>query len=104
MATVTISVDGRPVTGQAGQTIAALLIAAGQTAWRQASDGGGRGLFCGIGLCRDCLVDLNGLGQVRSCQRLAADGDVVVSDRPRLGPGGRRGIDPAGESGVEGQP
>ncbi|MFE7992088.1 2Fe-2S iron-sulfur cluster-binding protein, partial [Streptomyces shenzhenensis] len=31
----------------------------------------------GIGVCFDCLVTVNGLGDVRACQRLVADGDVV---------------------------
>lgn len=79
---VTISVDGVPVTGRAGQTIAAVLLAAGETSWRTTSFGEApRGLFCGIGVCFDCVVEVNGLADVRACLRRAHDGDVVARQR-----------------------
>ncbi|MBC9822704.1 (2Fe-2S)-binding protein [Terrabacter sp. MAHUQ-38] len=82
---VTISVDGVPVTGRAGQTIAAVLLAAGETSWRTTSFGEApRGLFCGIGVCFDCVVEVNGLADVRACLRRAHDGDVVVRQQIRL--------------------
>jgi hypothetical protein len=82
---VTISVDGVPVTGRAGQTIAAVLLAAGEASWRTTSFGDApRGLFCGIGVCFDCVVEVNGLADVRACLRRAHHGDVVVRQRIRL--------------------
>lgn len=77
---VTIEVDGRAVRGLRGQTIAAVLLADGRSSWRRtARHGRPRGVFCGIGVCFDCLVVVNGLRDVRACQRRAADGDVVRS-------------------------
>jgi D-hydroxyproline dehydrogenase subunit gamma len=49
-----------------GQTVAAVLHA----------QGSGR-IFCGIGVCFDCVVTVNGISGVRACQRVAADGDDV---------------------------
>jgi len=72
-----IEVDGKPVAGRPGQSIAGLLLADGRVAWRQTRAGRPRGVFCGIGACFDCLVTVNGLRDVRACQRRAADGDVV---------------------------
>jgi hypothetical protein len=78
-ATVTITVDGVPVSGRAGQSIAGVLLAAGQHAWRTTSFGNApRGIFCGIGACFDCVVQVNGLADVRACLRRAHDGDAVV--------------------------
>lgn len=78
-APVTISVDGEPLDGVAGQTIAGLLLGAGRRSWRTTSvDAAPRGVFCGIGVCFDCLVEVNGLRDVRACLRRAHDGDVVV--------------------------
>jgi predicted molibdopterin-dependent oxidoreductase YjgC len=74
--TVRIEFDGAPVTGRDGQTIAGLLIGAGHRSWRTAA-GAERGVFCGIGICQDCLVTVNGVEGVRACQRAASDGDVV---------------------------
>lgn len=85
---VTITVDGRQVTCRAGQSIAAALVAEGRVAWRTTSSlGAPRGLFCGIGVCFDCLVEVNGLADVRSCLRRALDGDVIVRQHTAL-PGG----------------
>jgi aerobic-type carbon monoxide dehydrogenase small subunit (CoxS/CutS family) len=75
---MTISVDGRPVQCGEGQTIAAALIGAGQVAWRTTRrTGEQRGLFCGIGVCFDCLVTVNGEGPLRACLVVARPGDEV---------------------------
>jgi predicted molibdopterin-dependent oxidoreductase YjgC len=77
--TVTITVDGVPLTGRAGTSIAGLLLASGESAWRTTSFGAEpRGVFCGIGVCFDCVVEVNGLPDVRACLRRARDGDAVV--------------------------
>jgi len=77
--TLVITVDGVPVSGRTGTTIAGLLLAAGEQAWRTTSFGEEpRGVFCGIGVCFDCVVEVNGLPDVRACLRRACDGDVVV--------------------------
>lgn len=74
----TILVDGEPMSVDEGQTLAAVILSAGQTSWRRTARGGSpRGLFCGIGVCFDCVVTLNGVRDVRACLRRASDGDVV---------------------------
>ena len=40
-----------------------------------------RGLFCGIGTCFECLVDVNRESAVRACMRSLADGDDVRTSR-----------------------
>jgi hypothetical protein len=72
-----ITVDGRPVPGIAGQTIAGILLAAGRTSWRTTRSGAPRGVFCGIGACFDCVLTVNGVPDVRACRRRAADGDDI---------------------------
>lgn len=74
-----VYVDGQPVTGRDGQSVAGVLHAAGIVSWRRTRGGRPRGLFCGIGVCFDCLVTVNGEPSVRACQRAAADGDTVVT-------------------------
>ena len=76
---VTILVDGTSIAGVRGQTLAAVLLSAGYVSWRRTSRGDQpRGLFCGIGVCFDCVAVVNGLSDVRVCQRRAEDGDVVT--------------------------
>lgn len=60
--------DGHPMTAQQGDTIASALYAAGVRIWRRSRSGDERGLFCGIGLCYDCLVTVNGKPDQRACQ------------------------------------
>ncbi|MCD5346869.1 (2Fe-2S)-binding protein [Agromyces sp. H3Y2-19a] len=74
--TIRISFDGDEVLGREGQTIAGVLLASGRRSWRTA-DGEERGVFCGIGVCQDCVVTVNGVGSVRACQRTACDGDAI---------------------------
>ncbi|CAM4225594.1 (2Fe-2S)-binding protein [Nocardiopsis rhodophaea] len=75
---VTVHLGTTPLTGEAGQTIAGVLLANGVTTWRTTRKARRpRGVFCGIGVCFDCLVTVNGVPDVRACQRTARDGDIV---------------------------
>ncbi|MBO0980764.1 (2Fe-2S)-binding protein [Microbacterium sp. SD291] len=76
---ISITVDEEWFEGRDGQTIAGVLIGSGRITWRTAQTGE-RGVFCGIGVCHDCLVTVNGLPGVRACQRTAGDGDVIESE------------------------
>lgn len=66
---------GIEVPAQPGQSIAAALVAAGITDWRTTrGKGRPRGLFCGIGVCFDCLITVDGARAERACLVPAADG------------------------------
>ncbi|NEE03351.1 (2Fe-2S)-binding protein [Phytoactinopolyspora halotolerans] len=82
---VHVTVDGVSRTGRAGQTIAGILLTSGELSWRRTSQKNApRGVFCGIGVCFDCVVTVNGQRDVRACQRRAADGDVVDTQHDAL--------------------
>jgi hypothetical protein len=75
-----ISFDGQTVSVRTGWTIGAALTAAGIRSWRTTRVGGSpRGLFCGIGVCFDCLVTVNGTPSLRACLLPAQPGDVVTT-------------------------
>ncbi|GAA1978572.1 (2Fe-2S)-binding protein [Catenulispora subtropica] len=77
---VDFTFDGRPMTARPGQTVGGALLAAGVQSWRTTRFGGKpRGLFCGIGVCFDCLVTVNGEPNVRACLAPVSAGDVVVT-------------------------
>ena len=62
-----------------------VILASGTLGFRRTSaQARPRGVFCGIGVCYDCLVEVNGLRDVRACQRRAADGDVVTTQHDLL--------------------
>lgn len=78
----TISFDGRPVRSADGWTIGAALTAAGIRSWRTTRIAERpRGLFCGIGVCFDCLVTVNGRHSVRACLAPARPDDDVRTQR-----------------------
>lgn len=80
-----LTIDGEPAIGVAGQSIAGIILASGQLGFRRTSIGGRpRGVFCGIGVCFDCLVEVNGERDVRACQRRAAAGDIVLTQHDEL--------------------
>jgi predicted molibdopterin-dependent oxidoreductase YjgC len=67
-ALVTIEVDGRPLTAYEGETVAGALMAAGTRVFRTtAREGAPRGLYCGMGVCYDCLVVIDGRPNRRAC-------------------------------------
>jgi hypothetical protein len=79
------SFAGKQIEAEPGQSIGAALLAAGHRSWRTTRIGGApRGLFCGIGICFDCLVTVNGRPNVRACLAEVRDGDEVL---PQQGTG-----------------
>jgi predicted molibdopterin-dependent oxidoreductase YjgC len=54
---VTFRLDGRTVAAHAGETVAAALLAAGLRRLRTSPAGGGRGMFCAMGVCQECVVE-----------------------------------------------
>jgi hypothetical protein len=74
----TIIVDGEPVPLRPGESVAACLLAADRPVLRTTRFAGrARGVFCGIGVCFDCLVTVNGVDGIRACLRVAQPGDDV---------------------------
>lgn len=75
---------GQPVEAFAGESLAAALTAAGALALRTTAAGASRGLFCGMGVCQECAVLVNGV-PARACMTAAAPG-LQVEPAPALAP------------------
>lgn len=73
---ITVVVDDRACAGESGQTLAGVLLANGIQPRRAAASG----MFCGIGVCFGCTATVDGIPDVRTCQRPAVDGTVVTTD------------------------
>lgn len=72
---LSLSLDGAPIDARLGQTVGAALTEAGIRSWRATrKHGRPRGLFCGIGICFDCLIVVDGVPNQRACLVLARDG------------------------------
>jgi predicted molibdopterin-dependent oxidoreductase YjgC len=74
------SFDGREIPYAAGQSVGAALWAAGVRSFRTTRHGGRpRALFCGIGVCFDCLVTVDGRADERACVVPASPGMTVTT-------------------------
>jgi len=75
---ITFSFEGRDVSAFEGETIAAALHAEG-IKFLRTSPGRQRaqGFFCAIGKCSSCLMEVDGMPNVRTCITLAKDGMIV---------------------------
>jgi hypothetical protein len=79
---VFVLVDGAPLLAFHGETLAAAMLAAGRRVFRYAPrTGRPRGLFCGMGVCYDCLMVVDGRPNVRACMTPVADGMQAVTQR-----------------------
>jgi len=70
-------VNGEPVRGRPGESVAVALMRSGRMALRVGPvDGGARGMFCGMGLCQECAVRVDGQ-VVEACRLDVTEGLVV---------------------------
>jgi NADH dehydrogenase/NADH:ubiquinone oxidoreductase subunit G len=65
--TQTIEWNGRPIPFVNGQTVAQALISAGIVSYGTSSSGQAFSVFCGIGLCQSCLVEVEGDAPREAC-------------------------------------
>jgi sarcosine oxidase subunit alpha len=82
---VTIVVDGRPCEVAAGVSVAAALLALGHAAFRTSVRGEPRGPVCGMGICFECRVTIDGHAHQRSCLVPCASGMIVDTDEGARG-------------------
>ncbi len=65
--TVRIVADDLPVSVAAGTSVAAALLGLGISAFRRSVDGTPRGPLCGMGICHECRVTIDGVAHRRAC-------------------------------------
>jgi sarcosine oxidase subunit alpha len=76
---VAVKVNGVPVAVPAGTTVAVAIVIAGQ-ACRMSVTGEPRWPLCGMGICFECRVVINGRPHCQSCQILCEPGMDVKTD------------------------
>ena len=64
---IEIEFEGRPLVALPGESVAATLAASGILDLRTSGTGSSRGIFCGMGVCHDCLVEIDGQPNQRAC-------------------------------------
>ena len=64
---ISFEFEGERLTGRRGESLAAALTAVGIRALRVTRDEQSRGMFCGMGVCQECLVEVDGVANQRAC-------------------------------------
>ena len=78
--TVLLSVNGVSVEMPAGSMVSAAILKTGISAFRRSATGEPRGPLCGMGICFECRVVIDGEPHCRSCQTICKDGMDVRTD------------------------
>jgi len=76
---ITLSINEISVTVDEGTTVAAAILNAGVKGFRKSVIGESRGPICGMGVCFECRVTVDGVGHQRSCNLIATEGMEVVT-------------------------
>ena len=77
---VTILINGRQAKCYRGESVYAALLAAGhRQLYRSKSSGEARGGFCGMGVCYECLVTINGVPNQRACMNEVEEGMEIIT-------------------------
>jgi sarcosine oxidase subunit alpha len=72
---VKINVDGKPVDAYEGETVAAALLSAGISTFQLSHNHNQpRSIYCGMGICYECLVTINGVHAQRACVTSVKEG------------------------------
>lgn len=77
---ITLTINKIVTTVDAGTTVAAAISNAGAKGFRTSVTGELRGPVCGMGICFECRVTIDGVGHQRSCNIIAEEGMEVVTD------------------------
>ena len=86
---IELTVNGVTVAVASGTTVAAAVLLAGQPTRRSVS-GESRGPLCGMGICFECRVTIDGVPHQRSCQILCTPGIHVITNELAEDSGGSR--------------
>jgi len=79
--TVNLRVNGVEVTMPVGSVVSAAIMKTGVAGLQRSVTGEPRGPLCGMGICYECRVTIDGDAHCRSCQTVCRDGmDVRTNE------------------------
>ncbi len=78
--TVRIAVTGAPLQVPEGVSLAAALLNAGYSSFRTSLSGEARAPICGMGICFECRVTVDGVTGRRACLESVREGMQVAID------------------------
>ena len=77
---ITLTVNSKQITVENGTTVAAAVLERGTDVFRRSVSEMPRGPLCGMGICFECRMTIDGVRSQKSCNVLAAEGMEVETD------------------------
>jgi predicted molibdopterin-dependent oxidoreductase YjgC len=77
---IALTIDGQTIKVPAGTSVASAVILARGPGFRRSVTGQLRGPLCGMGICYECRLTIDGFPQRTSCQTLCRPGMEIVTD------------------------
>jgi len=77
---ISVNVNGQPVSIPRGTIVAAAVAKNGESRFHRSVMGQPRGPLCGMGICMECRVTIDGQKNCRSCQVLCEPGMEIRTD------------------------
>jgi predicted molibdopterin-dependent oxidoreductase YjgC len=80
--TLTLEIDGKPVAAEPGESVAAVLMRQADP-WSRLTpvSQSRRAPYCMMGVCFECLAEVDGVQSVQTCLKPVCDGMRVVRQR-----------------------
>lgn len=83
--TIIVEIDGREVSCLEGDTVAAVVILNGPQPYRRSIlSGTARAPYCMMGICFECLIEIDGVPNQQGCLRNVEQGMVIKRQLGRL--------------------
>jgi sarcosine oxidase subunit alpha len=79
---IELTVNGRAIRARPGESVASALIDAGVTEFRASPTGEARMPVCGMGICFECRVTIDGTAHQRACMVAVRSGMTVITGAP----------------------
>ncbi|MEP6787455.1 MAG: (2Fe-2S)-binding protein [Acidobacteriota bacterium] len=77
---ITLTIHNQSISVDDGTTVAAAILTSDISAFRRSVRGEPRGPLCGMGICFECRVTINGVRHQKSCTVLVENGMEIVTD------------------------
>lgn len=74
---ISLQVNGRALQVKTGTSVAAAVFVSGEHAFHRSVSGEPRAALCGMGICYECRLTVNGRANSKSCQILVANGMTI---------------------------
>ncbi len=79
---ISINFEGLQVSARTGESVAAALVNSGHLGFRTTNAGAERGIFCGMGVCSECALTIDGEPGRLGCMTKVSEGMCVEKNPP----------------------